>query len=94
MIYILLALAAQESGEALYRQHCASCHGAKGEGGKDYPEPLVGDRTLDKLAVYIDKKMPEGKPEALDAKQSAAVARFIFDAFYSKAPKPAATRPA
>lgn len=85
MIYILLALAAQESGEALYRQHCASCHGAKGEGGKDYPEPLVGDRTLDKLAVYIDKKMPEGKPEAIDAKQSAAVAKFIFDAFYSKA---------
>src|SRR5687767_4192699 len=85
MILLLAALAAQETGEVLYKKHCASCHGAKGEGGKDYPEPLVGDRTLDKLAVYIDKKMPEGKPEAIDAKQSATVAKYIFDAFYSKA---------
>lgn len=85
MITLLLVLAAQESGELIYKNLCASCHGAKGEGGKDYPEPLVGDRTLEKLATYIDKKMPEGAPDKLDAKGSALVAKFIFDAFYSKA---------
>lgn len=85
MLWLLATLAAQESGEIIYRKHCASCHGAKGEGAKDYPEPLVGDRTLDKLAVYIDKKMPEGHPERIDLKESTAVAKYIFDAFYSKA---------
>ncbi len=86
MLLLLAALAAaDETGEQIYRKHCASCHGAKGEGGKDYPEPLVGDRPLDKLAAYIDKKMPDGHPERIDAKESAAVAKFIFDAFYSKA---------
>src|SRR5204862_80447 len=29
------------SGEQIYQKHCASCHGAKGEGGKEYPEPLM-----------------------------------------------------
>jgi hypothetical protein len=85
ILLTLAALAAQDAGQAIYAKHCASCHGAKGEGGKDYPEPLVGDRTLDKLAVYIDKKMPDGHPERIDAKESAAVAKYMYDAFYSKA---------
>jgi hypothetical protein len=73
------------SGEQIYQKHCATCHGAKGEGGKEYPEPLVGDRTLEKLATYIDKKMPEGHPGLLGTKKSMDVSKFIFDAFYSKA---------
>jgi cytochrome c553 len=73
------------SGEQIYQKHCASCHGAKGEGGREYPEPLIGDRTLEKLATYIDKKMPEGHPGLLGPKRSMDVAKFIFDAFYSKA---------
>lgn len=80
-----VAKVVEVAGDKLYQIHCVSCHGAKGEGGKDYPEPLVGERTLEKLAVYIDKKMPEGHPERLDAKESMRVAKFIFDAFYSKA---------
>jgi hypothetical protein len=73
------------SGEQIYQKHCASCHGAKGEGAKEYPEPLAGDRTLEKLATYINKKMPQGHPGLLGPKQSMDVAKFIFDAFYSKA---------
>jgi hypothetical protein len=64
---------------------CQSCHGAKGEGGKDYPEPLVGERSLEKLTVYVRKKMPEDKPGTLKADEAERVSKYIFDAFYSKA---------
>jgi mono/diheme cytochrome c family protein len=73
------------SGGQNYQKMCASCHGANGEGGKDYPEPLVGDRTLEKLAVYVRKKMPEDKPGILSADEAQRVSAYIFDAFYSKA---------
>lgn len=48
-----------------------------------YDPALHGDRTLDRLARYIDKNMPENNPDKLDAKQSEAVAQYIYDAFYS-----------
>jgi hypothetical protein len=73
------------TGVQIYEKMCASCHGAKGEGGKDYPEPLVGERPLEKLAVYVRKKMPEDKPGILSADESMRVSKHIFDAFYSKA---------
>lgn len=73
------------TGIAIYGKHCASCHGTQGEGGKDYPEPLVGERSLEKLAVYVRKKMPEDHPGILSADDSMRVSKYIFDAFYSKA---------
>src|SRR5688572_28535264 len=73
------------TGIQIYDRMCASCHGAKGEGGKDYPEPLVGDRTLEKLSVYVRKKMPEDKPGILKADEAERVSKYIYDAFYSKA---------
>src|SRR5262245_19272616 len=73
------------TGAQIYEKMCASCHGAKGEGGKDYPEPLVGDRTLEKLAVYVRKKMPEDKPGILSVDEATRVSKHIYDAFYSKA---------
>ena len=51
------------SGEQIYRQQCASCHGAKGEGTDDhYPRPLVGERSVAALARLIAKTMPEDAP--------------------------------
>ena len=39
-----------ETGEKLFAQHCAECHGAKGEGVEDeFSKPLVGDWPLKKL---------------------------------------------
>ena len=73
------------TGVQIYDRMCASCHGAKGEGGKDYPEPLVGERTLEKLAVYVRKKMPEDKPGILKPDEAERVSKYIYDAFYSKA---------
>lgn len=77
------AVAEDRSGEQIYRQMCARCHGAKGEGTKKYESPLVGDKSLPQLAAVIDRTMPEGEPEKLDAEGSKRVARYVYDAFYS-----------
>ncbi|MBC8127241.1 MAG: c-type cytochrome, partial [Gloeobacteraceae cyanobacterium ES-bin-144] len=72
------------TGQALYSEHCASCHGKNGEGVEDEcEEPLHGERPLPALARFIDRKMPEDNPETLDAGQSQVVAEYIMGAFYS-----------
>lgn len=78
-----LLRAAERDGATIYRELCASCHGAQGQGSKDYPEPLTGDRSLGQLSHYIDKNMPEGDPDALNAADSATVGKYIHEAFYS-----------
>ncbi|HEX6986951.1 MAG TPA: PA14 domain-containing protein, partial [Planctomycetaceae bacterium] len=80
----VLAGAGEITGEQIYREQCAVCHGEKGEGTEDsYPNPLAGDRPLAELAKLIDETMPEGEPEVLSAEDSAKVAAYIYDAFYS-----------
>ncbi|MCW1921847.1 DUF1592 domain-containing protein [Luteolibacter arcticus] len=75
---------AAPGGEAIYAEHCASCHGKHGEGNPDeVDEPLHGERSLVSLSRYIDRKMPEDKPELLNAEESQRVAEFIYGAFYS-----------
>lgn len=38
------ARAEEQTGEQIYRQQCAMCHGANGEGNEDqYGSPLIGD---------------------------------------------------
>jgi hypothetical protein len=88
---VVLALAAAQAapgaetrtGEQIYRQMCARCHGAKGEGTKKYELPLTGDRSVAQLAGVVDRTMPEGDPDALDAEGSKRVAQYMYDAFYS-----------
>ena len=78
------AVAEDELGAKLYQKQCASCHGAKGEGTADnYPDPLFGDRSLVELTRYIVESMPEGEPELCVGEEAAAVARYMYDAFYS-----------
>ncbi|HVE40318.1 MAG TPA: DUF1592 domain-containing protein [Planctomycetota bacterium] len=72
-------------GKLVYLKKCASCHGPTGEGSKDHPEALVGDRPLEKLAQYIAKTMPEDKPGTCKGDEAKNVAAYIFDAFYSRA---------
>ena len=74
------------NGEAIYRDLCASCHGAKGEGVADkHDDPLYGERSMASLSKYIDKTMPEDEADKLDAAGSAKVAEYIYGAFYSPA---------
>jgi len=74
------------TGEQIYRQQCASCHGTLGEGTDDhYPRWLVGDRSVTGLARYIAKTMPEDAPGECVGEDAEKVAAFIYEAFYSKA---------
>ena len=42
-------------GRIVYDRSCASCHGAKGEGGKGFQKPLAGTRTVSELSQFISK---------------------------------------
>ncbi len=81
---IEVAHAEGPSGAELYKQHCAACHGAAGEGVADgYPNPLAGDKSIEQLARTIDRTMPEGEPEKCNAEESRRIAEFIHGEFYS-----------
>ncbi|MBI1310566.1 DUF1592 domain-containing protein [bacterium] len=73
-----------ERGKAIYQKLCADCHGASGQGVKDYfPDPLTGDRSLVELTKVIIDTMPEGEADKCVGDDAAAVSKYIFDAFYS-----------
>ena len=77
------AIAAERTGEQIYRETCASCHGMAGEGTKDQPKVLAGDLSIEQLAKVIDKTMPEGEPEKCVGDDAKKVAAYIHEAFYS-----------
>jgi hypothetical protein len=88
---VLLALlavpcaAADPTGEQIYRQQCAACHGANGEGTReDYPHPLIGNRSVAQLTTLIAKSMPKDNPGTCKGADAAKVAIYIYDTFYSK----------
>jgi hypothetical protein len=79
------APADERTGEQIYRQLCARCHGANGEGNSDnYPHPLTGKRSLPQLSRFIAKSMPEDDPGKCVGPDAEKVAKYIYDAFYSK----------
>src|SRR5579884_1126046 len=80
----ILALEAR-TGEQIYRQQCASCHGAKGEGSEEYQRPLTGDRSLAQLVRFIAKSMPKNSEKKCTGEEAQKVAVYIYEAFYSKA---------
>ena len=48
------------SGELIYANQCAKCHGDKGQGVADkYDESLIGDWPVEKLTRVITRTMPE-----------------------------------
>jgi hypothetical protein len=74
------------TGEQIYRQQCASCHGATGEGTDDhYPRALIGERSVAGLARLIAKTMPEDAPGDCVGEDADKVAAYIYESFYSKA---------
>ena len=73
------------TGEQIYRQQCAACHGASGEGTDDhYPRPLVGERPVAALVRLIAKTMPEDAPGECIGEDAEKVAAYIYETFYSK----------
>ncbi len=80
-----LAAEKRLTGREIYRHQCAKCHGRNGEGVKGkYEDALRGDRSLAKLTSYIDKAMPDDDPGQCVGEDAAAVASYIYDAFYSR----------
>lgn len=72
------------TGEQIYRQQCASCHGARGEGSDEYERPLMGDRSVEQLARFIAKSMPKNADKKCTGEDAQKVAVYIYEAFYSK----------
>ena len=74
-----------QDGRTIYRQICVKCHGKIGEGVKGkYKDALVGDWSIEKLTRYIDKNMPDDDPGKCTGPNAEAVARYIYDSFYSR----------
>lgn len=71
-------------GKQIYVDQCASCHGDRGQGvsGK-YKEALHGDLSLESLAEVIEGTMPDENPEQCVAEDADAVAKYVFESFYS-----------
>ena len=84
---LLLALVLQagaKDGKAIYMEHCASCHGDKGQGVADeYDEALVGKKSITSLTKYIHKSMPEDNEDAVIDDDARAVSEYMYHAFYS-----------
>jgi hypothetical protein len=75
--------AEEKTGEQIYKQQCARCHGPTGEGSKKYPQPLIGDKSVTGLASVIAKTMPENDPGTCVGEDAKRVAAYISDTFYS-----------
>lgn len=71
------------SGEQIYRQRCASCHGVKGEGTKQYAKALIGNQSAIELARFISRSMPPGPGKKCSGPDAVKVAEYLYDAFYS-----------
>lgn len=84
-VFVLPTVAAEpRAGEVIFKQQCASCHGAKGEGVKtEYAQPLVGDKSLMELTALVEKTMPEGEPDAINGVEVENVTKYVYDSFYS-----------
>lgn len=75
--------ATEATGEAIYREHCARCHGADGGGTEAVPAPLVGDLSVNQLAATIAETMPEDDPSRVTGAAARAVAAHLHETFYS-----------
>jgi len=75
--------AADHPGLVVYREHCIRCHGENGTGTEHLPVPLVGDRSINQLAAYVDETMPDDDPSKVTGDAARQVAEYIHGAFYS-----------
>ena len=82
------------TGEELFSEHCASCHGEFAEGVDNWPKLAGGNGTLDHedplktvgsywphLSTawdYVHRSMPFGAAQTLDADQTYAVIAYIL----------------
>lgn len=75
--------ATAKTGAQIFQELCLNCHGAAGEGTKNYKKALTGDLSVGQLANLIDETMPEDDPEKCVGEDARKVAEYIHDSFYS-----------
>jgi cytochrome c553 len=73
----------EETGQAIYKEECARCHGPSGDGTKKTTRPLVGDKSPAQLLAVIKRTMPDDDPGSCTDDEYRKVAAYIHDAFYS-----------
>lgn len=72
-----------ETGQAIYKEECARCHGHMGEGTKKTTRPLVGEKSPFQIFELIKRTMPDDDPGSCTDDEYRKVAAYIHDAFYS-----------
>lgn len=72
-----------QTGETIYREQCARCHGNHGEGTAQVGSPLLGDRSVKELARLIQDTMPEDQEQKCTPTDAEQVAAYIHETFYS-----------
>jgi hypothetical protein len=77
------ALAEEVTGQSIYKEECAYCHGQSGQGTKKHPEPLAGGKSPAQLAKVIARTMPEDDDQKCSPDEARKVAAYIYDSFYS-----------
>jgi mono/diheme cytochrome c family protein len=73
------------SGAQIYAKQCVKCHGQNGEGSKEYPHALAGERSAASLAKLIARTMPDDDPGTCTGPDAEKVSQYVFDSFYSPA---------
>ncbi len=71
---VALATAAYADGAATYKQKCAACHGANGEGAKMAPNPIAG---TSKDTVLKTIKEGKGKMKPVNIDNADEVATYV-----------------
>ena len=71
------------NGRQLFEETCSDCHGADGQGGDGFEGPIFGNQSINELALYIERAMPEGDPDLIVGEEARSVAEFIYHDFYS-----------
>jgi mono/diheme cytochrome c family protein len=75
--------AEQASGQVVYKEECARCHGPMGEGTKKTTRPLMGEKSSFQLFELVKRTMPKDDPGSCTDDEYRKVAGYIYDAFYS-----------
>lgn len=71
-------------GAEIYSSQCVQCHGPMGQGVAGHAdEPLYGEKSIEALARYIERNMPEDRPGTCTGPDAMDVAKYIHETFYS-----------
>ncbi|HTN04760.1 MAG TPA: c-type cytochrome [Planctomycetaceae bacterium] len=82
------------TGEQIYKQLCANCHGPNGEGTEEhYPQGLVGDQSIGQLASLITRTMPLKAPEKCVGEDARAWPNTSTTPFTRQQPRRGTSRP-